>query len=74
MKYWDILETQEDVAITLDCCHADFLSANQMIISLKTGDLYILTLLCDTMRSVRGFHFDKAASSVLTTCVSAFNF
>lgn len=24
------------------------------------------------MRSVRGFHFDKAAASVLTSCVSKF--
>lgn len=32
---------------------------------------YVLTLITDGMRSVRAFHFDKAAASVLTTCVSA---
>lgn len=29
-----------------------------------------MTLITDGMRSVRAFHFDKAAASVLTTCVS----
>lgn len=32
---------------------------------------YVLTLITDGMRSVRAFHFDKAAASVLTTCVSS---
>lgn len=32
---------------------------------------YVLTLITDGMRSVRAFNFDKAAASVLTTCVSA---
>lgn len=32
---------------------------------------YVVTLLIDGMRSVRGFNFDKAAASVLTTCVSS---
>ncbi|XP_010572729.1 PREDICTED: cleavage and polyadenylation specificity factor subunit 1, partial [Haliaeetus leucocephalus] len=30
---------------------------------------YVLTLITDGMRSVRSFHFDKAAASVLTTCM-----
>lgn len=55
--------------MTLDCTQADFLTHDQLIFSLKGGELYVLTLLCDAMRSVRGFHFEKSASSVLTTCV-----
>lgn len=32
---------------------------------------YVLTLVTDGLRSVRAFHFDKAAASVLTSSVSA---
>lgn len=46
-----------------------FISSNRLVVSLKTGELYVLSLFADTMRSVRGFHFDKAAASVLTSCV-----
>lgn len=42
--------------------------------SLKGGELYILTLCADSMRSVRSFHFSKAASSVLTSCVRCLNY
>ena len=30
---------------------------------------YVVTLVTDGVRSVRGFNFDKAAASVLTSCV-----
>lgn len=33
---------------------------------------YVLTLMIDSMRAVRSFHLDKAAASVLTTCVSLY--
>ena len=31
---------------------------------------YVVTLVADGVRSVRNFNFDKAAASVLTSCVS----
>uniref|UniRef100_UPI0012934276 cleavage and polyadenylation specificity factor subunit 1-like n=1 Tax=Lonchura striata TaxID=40157 RepID=UPI0012934276 len=60
---------QEGVRITLDCAQATFISYDKMVISLKGGEIYVLTLITDGMRSVRSFHFDKAAASVLTTCM-----
>ena len=47
-----------------------FITHERAVISLKGGELYVLSLLVDGMRSVRGFHFDRAAASVLTTTLS----
>ncbi|KAM6350471.1 LOW QUALITY PROTEIN: cleavage and polyadenylation specificity factor subunit 1, partial [Podargus strigoides] len=64
------LRVQEGVRLTLDCAQAAFISYDKMVISLKGGRCdYVLTLITDGMRSVRSFHFDKAAASVLTTCM-----
>ncbi|NXI44787.1 CPSF1 factor, partial [Galbula dea] len=63
------LRIQEGVKMTLDCAQATFISYDKMVISLKGGEIYVLTLITDGMRSVRSFHFDKAAASVLTTCM-----
>ncbi|XP_074427899.1 LOW QUALITY PROTEIN: cleavage and polyadenylation specificity factor subunit 1, partial [Larus michahellis] len=63
------LRVQEGVKMTLDCAQATFISYDKMVISLKGGEIYVLTLITDGMRSVRSFHFDKAAASVLTTCM-----
>ncbi|XP_064640599.1 cleavage and polyadenylation specificity factor subunit 1-like [Lineus longissimus] len=63
------LKIQEGVKISLDGVHACFLTYDKLCLSLKGGELYILTLLVDGMRSVRNFNFDKAAASVLTTCI-----
>lgn len=63
-------EPQDGVKISLEGAQVAFLSADRLVISLKSGELYVLSLFADSMRSVRGFHFDKAAASVLTSCVS----
>jgi cleavage and polyadenylation specificity factor subunit 1 len=65
-----LIRPLEGVKLSLDCAVAEFLSSDQLVISLKGGELYVLTLLVDAMRSVKGFHVDKAAASVLTTCLS----
>lgn len=62
-------EVQEGVKLSLEGAQASFISYDRLVISLKGGELYVLTLYADSMRSVRNFHFEKAAASVLTTCV-----
>jgi hypothetical protein len=64
-----IPEVQEGVKLSLEGAQACFISHDRLVISLKGGELYVLTLYADSMRSVRSFHFEKAAASVLTTCV-----
>ncbi|ESO86522.1 hypothetical protein LOTGIDRAFT_128853 [Lottia gigantea] len=63
------LRPQEGVRMALDCSQATMISYDKLVLSLKGGELYVLTLVVDGMRTVRSFHFDKAASSVLTTCI-----
>ncbi|CAH1107318.1 unnamed protein product [Psylliodes chrysocephalus] len=63
------LKPQEDLKITLDCAQVGFLDDDALVLSLKGGELYVLTLLADSMRCIRSFHFEKAAASVLTTCI-----
>lgn len=54
----------------MDGVQITFIANDKLVLSLKNGELYVLTLCADSMRSVRNFHFDKAAASVLTCCVS----
>lgn len=63
-------EPQDGVKISLDSAQVAFIDADKLVLSLKNGELYVLTLCADSMRSVRSFHFSKAAASVLTSCVS----
>ena len=60
----------DGVKLTLDCAQAEFLTPERAVISLKGGELYVLTLIADAMRTVRGFNFDRSAASVLTTCLT----
>lgn len=64
------LKSHDAIRISLDCAQATFISYDKMVISLKGGEIYVLTLITDGMRSVRSFHFDKAAASVLTTSMT----
>lgn len=61
---------QEGVCITLDGARVAALGEARLALALRGGQLYVLTLLSDSVRSVRSFHLDRAAASVLTSCVS----
>ncbi|KAI5632706.1 mono-functional DNA-alkylating methyl methanesulfonate n-term domain-containing protein [Phthorimaea operculella] len=63
------LRIQEGVCITLDAACVAPLGEGRLALSLKGGQLYVLTLISDSVRSVRSFHLDRAAASVLTTCM-----
>merc|ERR1719239_1709100 len=65
-----LIRPLEGVKVSLDCAVAEFLSPDQLVISLKGGELYVLSLLVDSLRAVKGFHMDKAAASVLITSIS----
>jgi len=64
------LGQQEDINLVLDRATATFISSDKLVTSLCNGDLYVITLYADNMRAVRSFHFEKCASSVLTTCIT----
>ena len=67
----NVIKQLDGVKLTLDCARARFLTPERAVISLKGGELYVLSLLLgDHARGVRGFHFDRAAASVLTTCIT----
>ncbi|XP_061384693.1 cleavage and polyadenylation specificity factor subunit 1 [Danaus plexippus] len=63
------LRIQEGVCITLDGARVVALGDTRLSLALKGGQLYVLTLLSDSVRSVRSFHLDRAAASVLTSCM-----
>ncbi|XP_035792501.1 cleavage and polyadenylation specificity factor subunit 1-like [Anopheles albimanus] len=63
------LKPQDGVRISLDAAQVCFIESEKLVLSLKGGELYVLTLCADSMRSVRSFHFSKAAASVLTSCI-----
>ncbi|KAF0313007.1 Cleavage and polyadenylation specificity factor subunit 1 [Amphibalanus amphitrite] len=64
------LKPAEGVKMSLDCAQSVFVTSDQLVVSLRTGELYVVTLVADSMRSVRDFNFERAASSVLTSCMT----
>ena len=65
-----LLRNQDDIKLSLDCSKACFISNDKLVISLRSGELYLLTLFNDMTRSIRGFNFDRCAASVLATSIT----
>ncbi|VVD01045.1 unnamed protein product [Leptidea sinapis] len=63
------LRIQEGVCITLDGAKVATLGESRVALALGGGQLYVLTMLSDSVRSVNSFHLDRAAASVLTSCM-----
>jgi cleavage and polyadenylation specificity factor subunit 1 len=62
----------EHVRCTLDMSQATFVEPNRLIVSLKGGELYIVTLITDaeSLRTVRSIHIEKGPSSVISSCLT----
>lgn len=73
-------KSMEYARITLDHSQAVFVAPDRMIVSLKGGELCLLTMLTDTesSRSVRSFGIEKGPSSVvantITKCAESYVF
>lgn len=63
------LKPQDNVRFSLERACCVFISPERLVLSVSSGELYVVSLFADSMRSVRGLHFARAASSVLTTCI-----
>ena len=64
-------KNMENTKITLDSCQAAFIAHDRLLISLKGGEIYIITLLTDTesLRTIRSFNIDKGPGSVIASSI-----
>lgn len=56
--------------ISLDLSQSIFLNHNKILFILKDGDVYLVTLFNDDMRSIKNFHFELIASTVQPNCLT----
>ena len=57
------------LSISMDCSQAVFISDEQLVVALRGGEIYSLTLLPDGLRGIRNILFEKTAAGVLPSCV-----
>ena len=65
------LKSMEHLKITLDCTRALFIAPDKFMMSLRNGEIYMVTLVTDleSARTVRNFYFEKQATSVVASCL-----
>lgn len=56
--------------ITLDLSQSVFLDYNKILFILKDGDVYLVTLFNDDMRSIKKFNFEHVAKTVQPNCLT----
>lgn len=65
-------KNMEKTCITLDCSHCVFVAPERLVVSLKGGEIYIITLITDSesLRTIRSFNIEKGPSSVIASCLT----
>ena len=65
-------KSMEHIKCALDMSTATFVEPSRLIMSLKGGELYIVSLLTDSesLRTVRTIHIEKGPSSVIASCLT----
>jgi len=65
-------KNMEKTKISLDCSHSVFVAPDQLILSLKGGEIYIITLITDSesLRTIRSFNIEKGPGSVIASCLT----
>jgi len=58
------------INISLDLSQSVFLTHNKILFILKDGDVFLVTLFNDDMRSIKNFNFDRIASTVQPNCLT----
>lgn len=58
------------INISLDLSQSVFLSHNKILFILKDGDIFLVTLYNDDMRSIKNFNFERVGSTVQPNCVT----
>lgn len=66
----DSIDKIDYINISLDLSQAVFLNHNKILFILKDGEVYLLTLFNDDMRSIKNFHFERIASTVQPNCLT----
>lgn len=67
---FQLRDPPSNLAISMDCSRATFVSTEQLLVALRGGEIYILTLVPEGLRGVKNILFEKAAAGVLPSCVS----
>ena len=64
-------KSMENTRITLDSSQSVFIASDRMVLSLKGGEIYIVTLITDSesLRNVKSFSIEKGPGSVIASCL-----